>query len=349
MPDKERSIPASPATIATLAELRARVLAFPAAHAPAAEAARAREAVLTKPAGALGRLEELAVWLAAWQGRHPPSLEHPLCLVFAGNHGVAARGVSAYPGSVTRQMVANFAAGGAAINQLCKAFGATLEVIALELDRPTADFTTAPAMSEAECAAALDIGWRAVKAGHDLLLVGEMGIGNTTAAAALAAALFGGRGANWAGPGTGVDTAGLARKIAVVDAALEHHGTALADPLEALRRLGGRELAAICGAVAAARAGSVPVILDGFVACAAAAPLAKLAPGALDHCLAGHVSAEPGHARLLAALGKPPLLSLGMRLGEASGAALALAILKGAVATHCGMATFAEAGVSGPA
>ena len=133
MPDKERSIPASPATIATLAELRARVLAFPAAHAPAAEAARAREAVLTKPAGALGRLEELAVWLAAWQERHPPSLEHPLCLVFAGNHGVAARGVSAYPGSVTRQMVANFAAGGAAINQLCKAFGATLEVIALEL------------------------------------------------------------------------------------------------------------------------------------------------------------------------------------------------------------------------
>jgi len=333
--------------IATLADFRARVAAFAAPNAAAAEAARAREAQLTKPAGALGRLEELAIWLAAWQGRHPPSLERPLCLVFAGNHGVVARGVSAYPGAVTREMVANFAAGGAAINQLCKAFGAALEVIALELERPTADFTAEPAMSEAECAAALDTGWRAVKPGHDVLLVGEMGIGNTTAAAALAAALFGGSGADWAGPGTGLDGAGVARKAAVVDEGLRRHGAALADPLEALRRLGGRELAAICGAVAAARARTIPVILDGFVACAAAAPLAKLAPGALDHCIAGHVSAEPGHVRLLATLGKAPLLSLGMRLGEASGAALALGVLKGAVATHRGMATFAEAGVSG--
>ena len=333
--------------ISTLADFRGRALAFAAADAAAAEAARAREAQLTKPAGALGRLEELAIWLAAWQGRHPPSLERPLCLVFAGNHGVVARGVSAFPGAVTRQMVANFAAGGAAINQLCKVFGAALEVIALELERPTADFTAAPAMSEAECATALDIGWRAVKPGHDVLLLGEMGIGNTTAAAALAAALFGGSGADWAGPGTGLDGAGVARKAEVVDEGLRRHGPALADPLEALRRLGGRELAAICGAVAAARTAAIPVILDGFVACAAAAPLAKLAPTALDHCIAGHVSAEPGHVRLLAVLGKAPLLSLGMRLGEASGAALALGVLRGAVATHRGMATFAEAGVSG--
>ncbi|MGO8865467.1 MAG: nicotinate-nucleotide--dimethylbenzimidazole phosphoribosyltransferase [Alphaproteobacteria bacterium] len=338
---------APPIEISTLADFRGRVLAFAAPDAAAAEAARAREAQLTKPAGALGRLEELAIWLSAWQGRHPPSLERPLCLVFAGNHGVVARGVSAYPGAVTRQMVANFAAGGAAINQLCKAFGAALEVIALELERPTADFTAAPAMSEAECAAALDAGWRAVKPGHDVLLLGEMGIGNTTAAAALAAALFGGDGADWAGPGTGLDGAGVKRKAAVVDEGLRRHGSALSDPLEALRRLGGRELAAICGAVAAARTAAIPVILDGFVACAAAAPLAKLAPTALDHCIAGHVSAEPGHARLLSALGKVPLLSLGMRLGEASGAALALGVLRGAVATHCGMATFAEAGVSG--
>ncbi|HYB58061.1 MAG TPA: nicotinate-nucleotide--dimethylbenzimidazole phosphoribosyltransferase [Alphaproteobacteria bacterium] len=337
---------ATPIEIATLAEFRARALAFAAPVAAAAEAARAREAQLTKPAGALGRLEELVVWLSAWQGRHPPSLDRPLCLVFAGNHGVVARGVSAYPGAVTRQMVANFAAGGAAINQLCKAFGAALEVIALELERPTADFTAEPAMSEAECAAALDAGWRAVKPGHDVLLVGEMGIGNTTAAAALAAALFGGSGTDWAGPGTGLDGAGVKRKAAVVDEGLGRHGRAVADPLEALRRLGGRELAAICGAVASARTAAIPVILDGFVACAAAAPLAKLAPGALDHCIAGHVSAEPAHARLLAALGKAPLLSLGMRLGEASGAALALGVLKGAVATHRGMATFAEAGVS---
>ena len=347
MPEKVLSLHASPAVFASLAEFRARAGDFPAADETSAEAARLREAQLTKPAGALGRLEELAIWLSAWQRCHPPKLERPLCLVFAGNHGVTARGVSAFPSSVTEQMVANFAAGGAAINQLCKAFGAALEVNPLELERPTADFTEAPAMSEAECAAALTLGWRAVKPGHDLLLVGEMGIGNTTAAAALAAALFGGGGADWAGPGTGLDGAGIARKIAAIDRALSHHGRALEDPLEALRRLGGRELAALCGAVAAARHSAVPVVLDGFVASAAAAPLAKIAAGALDHCLAGHVSAEPGHARLLSALGKTPLLSLGMRLGEATGAALALAILRGAVATHGGMATFAEAGVSG--
>ncbi|HUC62126.1 MAG TPA: nicotinate-nucleotide--dimethylbenzimidazole phosphoribosyltransferase [Alphaproteobacteria bacterium] len=331
----------------TLAEFRARLRALPGADIASADAARAREGQLTKPAGSLGRLEEIAIWLSAWQHRHPPSLDNPLCLVFAGNHGVVARGVSAFPGEVTRQMVANFAAGGAAINQLCKAFGATLEVLPLELDRPTADLCEAPAMNEAECGAALTLGWNAVKPGHDALLVGEMGIGNTTAAAALAAALFGGSGIDWAGPGTGLDKSGVSRKAQVVDQALAFHGRALADPLEALRRVGGRELAAISGAVAAARFHSIPVILDGFVATAAAAPLHKLEAGALDHAIAGHVSAEPGHKRLLDALDKAPLLTLNMRLGEASGAAVALGVLRAAVATHCGMATFAEAGVSG--
>ncbi|HLI10761.1 MAG TPA: nicotinate-nucleotide--dimethylbenzimidazole phosphoribosyltransferase [Alphaproteobacteria bacterium] len=337
------------AAIASLEDFRARLRRLPGPDAAAAAAAQAREAELTKPAGSLGRLEELAIWLAAWQRRHPPSLDNPLCLVFAGNHGVVARGVSAFPGEVTRQMVANFTAGGAAINQLCKAYGATLEVIPLALDRPTGDFTAGPAMSEADCAAALDTGWQAVTPACDLLLVGEMGIGNTTAAAAIAAALFGGSGADWAGPGTGLDAGGVERKALVIDEALAHHGAALADPLEVLRRLGGRELAAIAGAIAAARVRNIPVILDGFVATAAAAPLFKLAADTLDHCLAGHVSAEPGHRRLLLALGKTPLLALGMRLGEASGAALALGILRGAVATHRGMATFAEAGVSGKA
>ena len=338
---------AAGAAIGSLEAFRRQVRAFPGLNPVAAEAARARQAQLTKPPGSLGRLEELAIWLSAWQRRHPPSLENPLCLVFAGNHGVVARGISAYPGEVTRQMVANFAAGGAAINQLCQAYGAALEVIPLALDRPTADFTEAPAMAEEECAAALAAGWNAVKPGHDLLLAGEMGIGNTTAAAALAAALFGGTGADWAGPGTGLDAAGIGRKARVIDAALTYHGVALADPLEALRRVGGRELAAICGAVAAARHLGIPVVLDGFVATAAAAPLARLAADALDHCLAGHVSAEPGHRRLLRALAKEPLLALGMRLGEASGAAIALGVLRGAVAAHRGMATFAEAGVRG--
>jgi nicotinate-nucleotide--dimethylbenzimidazole phosphoribosyltransferase len=336
-------------TISSLSQFRALIGALPGPDLGAAQVARTREAQLTKPAGALGRLEELAIWLSAWQQRHPPTLDRPLCLVFAGNHGVTRRGVSAYPSEVTAQMVANFLAGGAAINQLCEAFGVKLEVTALELDRPTADFTQDAAMSEAECVDALDAGWLAVSSAdrHDMLLVGEMGIGNTTSAAALAAALFGGTGADWAGPGTGLDPAGVGRKAEVVDEAIRFHGAVLADPLEALRRLGGRELAAICGAVAAARARKIPVILDGFVATAAAAPLFKLDPEALDHAVAGHVSAEPGHRRLLQALNKEPLLSLGMRLGEASGAALALAVLKGAVATHRGMATFAEAGVSG--
>lgn len=345
MTDATRTTPTS--LPASLDDFRARLRVLPGPDLSAAEAARAREAQLTKPAGALGRLEELAIWLSAWQRRHPPSVENPLCLVFAGNHGVVARGVSAFPGEVTRQMVANFAAGGAAINQLCKAFGATLEVMPLDLEHPTADFTAAPAMGEAECLDALAVGWAAVKPGYDAVLVGEMGIGNTTSAAALAAALFGGGGIDWAGPGTGLDQAGIGRKAQAIEMALAHHGPALADPLEALRRLGGRELAAICGAVAAARCHGIPVILDGFVATAAAAPLFKLAPGALDHCIAGHVSAEPGHRRLLQALDKEPLLSLGMRLGEGSGAATALGILRAAVATHKGMATFAEAGVSG--
>ncbi len=316
------------------------------ADAARGDEARARQGELTKPAGSLGRLEELAIWLAAWQGRHPPSLERPLALVFAGNHGVTAQGVSAFPAAVTHQMVANFKAGGAAINQLCRAYGARLEVIALDLDRPTADFTAAPAMSEAECCTALAAGWLAV-GDADVLLLGEMGIGNTTAAAALAAALFRGDGTAWCGPGTGLDAVGVGRKAQVVDRALAAHRDALGDPLEVMRRLGGRELAAIAGAVAAARHKRIPVILDGFVATAAAAPLFRLAPGALDHCIAGHVSAEPGHRRLLEHLGLAPLLTLDMRLGEASGAAVALGVLKGAIAAHNGMATFAEAAVSG--
>ncbi len=319
---------------------------LPAADEIAAGAARDREAELTKPAGALGRLEDLTAWLCAWQGRHPPTLDNARTLIFAGSHGVAARGVSAFPAEVTAQMVANFAAGGAAINQLAAAFGTELRVIELELDRPTADFTTAPAMDEAECIAAFATGYESVPENADVVLLGEMGIGNTTAAATLSLALFGGVASEWTGPGTGLDEFGVARKSVVVEQAVAFHGDALGDPLEALRRVGGRELAAIVGAVLAARQRRCAVILDGFVVTAAAAVLHKVDSGALDHCIAGHVSAEPGHSRLLDAIGKPPLLALGMRLGEASGAALALGVLRGAIATHNGMATFAEAGVS---
>jgi nicotinate-nucleotide--dimethylbenzimidazole phosphoribosyltransferase len=241
-------------------------------------------------------------------------------------------------------MVANFRAGGAAINQLSRAFGASMSVHALDLDRPTADFTQGPAMTEAEVVAALATGWNAVDPAADALVVGEMGIGNTTPAAALACALFGGDAAEWVGRGTGVDDAGLARKAQVVAAGVALHASD--DPLEVLRCLGGRELAAMAGAIARARVERIPVVLDGFICTASAAVLARAVPGALDHCIAGHVSAEAAHGRLLAALGKEPLLSLGLRLGEGSGAALALGVVKGALACHSGMATFGEAGVS---
>lgn len=335
------------APFASLSEFAALLGAMPAADAGAVQAAGARNGQLTKPPGALGRLEDVAIWVAGWQGTEKPHCDRPQVIVFAGNHGVVAQGVSAFPPEVTVQMVGNFRAGGAAINQLAKAFGATMSVHALELDRPTADFTQAPAMSEAEVVAALATGWNAVDAGADLLVVGEMGIGNTTPAAALAAALFGGTGADWVGRGTGVDDAGLARKARAVDAGLALHADRLGDALQVLRCLGGRELAAMAGAIARARALRVPVILDGFICTASAAVLEKAVAGSLDHCIAGHVSAEGAHGKLLAALGKAPLLNLGLRLGEGSGAALAIGIVKGALACHSGMATFAEAGVSG--
>jgi nicotinate-nucleotide--dimethylbenzimidazole phosphoribosyltransferase len=255
--------------------------------------------------------------------------------------------VAAYPPEVTAQMVVNFQKGGAAINQICRAFGLGLKVFELALPNPTRDITEDAALDEAECVAAMAFGMEAIAGGADLLCLGEMGIGNTTIAAALCAALFGGRGEDWVGPGTGVDAAGLGRKAEAVDRALALHGAHLTDPLEVLRRLGGRELAAIAGAVIAARHHRIPVLLDGYVATAAAAVLRCANPAALDHCLAAHCSAEPAHRALLQRIGKEPLLDLGMRLGEASGAALGAAIVKAAVEIHAGMSTFAEAGVSG--
>lgn len=309
--------------------------------------ARAREPLLTKPRGALGRLEELAHWAAAWQGRHPARIERIAARVFAANHGIVAQGVSLYPAEVTAQMVANFARGGAAINQLCRAADAELHIEALDLDRPTADFTQAPAMTEAEFAAAFARGCRAVPDRADLLCLGEMGIGNTTAAAAVCHALFGGRAEAWVGPGTGVTGRALRHKARVVGRGAARHRQAVsANPLEALRCLGGREMAAIAGAVLAARFRRIPVLLDGYVCTAAACALEAASPGALDHCRAGHVSAEPGHRRLLAKLGMRPLLDLDMRLGEGTGAVLAAALVRAACAAHAGMATFAEARVT---
>jgi nicotinate-nucleotide--dimethylbenzimidazole phosphoribosyltransferase len=332
------------APFSTLSAFRETLANAPGPDANALQGAQDRNGQLTKPPGALGRLEDLAIWYAGWRGTPQPQINAPQVIIFAGNHGVCAQGVSAFPPEVTAQMVANFEHGGAAINQLSKAFGAKMDVHALSLDTPTADFTISPAMTEAEVIDALQTGWNAVDPDADLLVTGEMGIGNTTSAAAVAAAIFGGAAADWTGRGTGVDDAGLARKTDVVAKGLELHATD--DPLEALRCLGGREMAAMAGAIAAARQYRIPVILDGFICSAAAAVLAKTADGALDHTVAGHLSAEGAHQRLLDAISKVPLLSLGLRLGEGSGAALAIGVLKGAIVCHSGMATFAEAGVS---
>jgi nicotinate-nucleotide--dimethylbenzimidazole phosphoribosyltransferase len=307
-----------------------------------------RQTELTKPPGSLGRLEEIAEWLAAWQGRASPRVERPRIAVFAGTHGVAARGVSAYPPEVTGQMVKNFLSGGAAINQLAGSIDADLRIYELDLDHPTDDFTKGPAMSEVRTANAMAYGMMAAEPGIDVLCLGEMGIANTTTAATLCAALFGGTGADWAGPGTGVHGKALAHKIAVIDEALAHHRALISqrDPLALLAAVGGEELAAIAGAVLAARMGRIPVLLDGYASTAAAAVLHAIDRHALDHCLVAHRSAEPGHTRLLDAIGQRPLLDFGMRLGEASAAALAVPLLKAAAACHNGMATFAQAGVS---
>jgi nicotinate-nucleotide--dimethylbenzimidazole phosphoribosyltransferase len=329
-----------------LNEIRRLLSRLPAANPEATGRARQRERTLTKPNGALGRLEELTEWLAGWQARYPPQLSKVAARVFAANHGIVAQGVSAYPSAVTGQMVENFRAGGAAVNQLCQISGVELKVCALDLDSPSRDFTREPALSETEFADAFQCGLEQAREGIDLLCLGEMGIGNTTAASALAHALFGGQASAWTGPGSGVAGARLATKARVVAAGARLHLSEAEDGLDLLRRLGGRELAAIAGATVGARLRRIPVLLDGFVCTAAVAPLADFRADALDHCRFAHVSAEPGHRLLLRRLGQRPLLDLEMRLGEASGAVLAVALLRAALACHVGMASFAGAGVS---
>ena len=332
------------ASVTSLHQIASLVPELPTFDNDSAKAALDRQNQLTKPPGALGRLEDLAVFMAGWQRSHRPEIGIAQALVFAGNHGICAQGVNPYPQAVTAQMVANFEAGGAAINQLCRANGADLSVIALDLDRPTGDFTQGPAMTETDCLDAVRRGAAAVNGDADILILGEMGIGNSTIAAALSAAIFGGDARDWVGPGTGSDADGITRKTRVVEEGLARHGNKA--PLDKLAALGGREQAAICGAVIAAREAKLPVILDGYICTAAAGPLHAVDPELLAHCLIGHRSSEPGHCRLIDAFGKDPVLDFSMRLGEGTGAALALGILRGALACHNGMATFAEAGVA---
>lgn len=326
-------------------DFRALINNLPGPSAEAVDMARARDSQLTKPPGALGRLEEIAFWLAAWTGKRP-AVTRPLVAIFAGNHGVTDQNITPFPPSVTAQMVENFAAGGAAINQICVAYDLGLKVFDLALELPTADITKEAALDEQACAATMAFGMESIAGGTDLLCIGEMGIGNTTIASAIYMALYGGSAKDWVGPGTGSEGELLARKIEAVDRAVALHKAHLNDPLELMRRLGGREIAAMAGAILAARVEKIPVIIDGFVATAAAAILHAANPTALDHCLVGHVSAEPAHLKVLEKIGKTPLLALGMRLGEGTGAALAAGIVKAAARCHAGMATFEQAGVS---
>ena len=331
----------------------------------AREAAVQRQAVLTKPPGALGRLEALAIRLAAMQGHPLPALDKVHITVFAADHGVVAEGVSAFPQAVTAEMVRNFARGGAAISVMARQQGASLEVLNLgtvaemeplpgvqhiNLGPGTANFAQAPAMSDEQLHAALQVGCDNVTAaragGAALFIGGEMGIGNTTAATAVACALLGSAPDALSGPGTGLDQAGVSHKARVIQQALELHQEALTSPLAILRCVGGFEIAALCGAYLAAAQLGMPVLVDGFIATAAALVAVKHNPGVADWLIYSHASAEPGHAPIVEALGAEPLLSLGMRLGEGSGAAVALPLLRAACALHGQMATFAEAGVS---
>lgn len=322
------------------------ISSLPLPDSNAVEAATSRQSQLTKPAGSLGRLEDIAIWMAGWQRAEKPQINNPACLVFAGNHGVTAQGVSAFPAEVTVQMVANFTHGGAAINQLCRAAGAELIVTPLDLDTPTADFSQGPAMTREETLAAMATGAAQIPENADILLVGEMGIGNTTAAAAIAHAVFGGEISSWIGRGTGVDDEGLARKADAIRRGMENNKGNLATGLDILSAFGGREMAAIAGVVLEARHRRIPVLLDGFISTASALPIFKDNSDGLDHCLISHRSVEPGHSLIISHTGMTPLLELNLRLGEGSGAATALPLVRAAVETHSGMATFAEAGVS---
>ncbi len=332
--------------------------------ADAAAAARARQDTLTKPRGALGRLEELSAWVAACQGCCPPrQLERARIVVFAGDHGVARSGVSAYPPEVTAQMVANIEAGGAAVNVLAGIAGATVRVADLAVDAPpqpgtgthkvrrsSGDISAQDALTDDETSAAIAAG-RAiadeeVDGGADLLVAGDMGIGNTTPASVLVAALTNTEPVAVVGLGSGIDDAGWARKTAAVRDALFRARRVLPDPVALLRCAGGADLAALAGFCAQAAVRRTPLLLDGMAVTAAALVAERLAPGARQWWQAGHRSTEPAHALALGALELEPILDLRMRLGEGSGAALAVPVLRAAVATLASMATFGEAGVS---
>lgn len=303
-----------------------------------------RAARVLRPAGAFARLDEVAAWLAAWQGTRAPAVRNPALVVFVGDHGVTEEGVSAYSSHVTAAMLDALKSGVATATALAREIGASVDVVDAGVGRPTGNIAVEPALDGDRFVELFDKGRAAVRRlDADLLVVGEMGIGNTTAAAAVSASLFGLTADDWTGRGTGVDDGTLRRKIDVVHAARERAGRR--GPLETLAELGGSEMACVAGAILEARLRRLPVVLDGFVVTAAAAPLELERPGALDHCIAGHRSPEPGHSLLLEKLGKEPLLDLGLRLGEGTGALAAVPLIRMATRAVNEVATFEEWGL----
>ncbi|WP_188408887.1 nicotinate-nucleotide--dimethylbenzimidazole phosphoribosyltransferase [Agaricicola taiwanensis] len=321
-----------------------RSLPEPQEHAAAHAAERNRQ--LIKPEGSLGRLEEINAWLASWQTGGAPAVTRPMVALFATSHGVALRDGAAPRIEATRRMMEALAAGGAAVNQLCVAHELGLKIFDLAIDHPTPDISSAEALPEADCAATMAFGMEAIAGGTDLLILGDLAIGNGIVAAAICLALYGGAAEDWLCAAPGDDAASLGRKASLVREAVAFHAGHLSDPLEVLRRLGGREVMAIAGAILAARHQYIPVLLDGHVVCAAAAVLHAINPAVLDHCLAAHRSPDAAHGRLLEKLAKAPLLDLGIKLGEGTGAALAVGLVKAAVQCHSGMATHEQAAVT---
>lgn len=329
-----------------------------------AERASQRQEQLTKPPGSLGRLEELAITLASLQGKENPSIKNPNIVVFAADHGIAEEGVSAFPQVVTGEMIRNFSRGGAAISVLAKALQAPLKVINLGTAHPiedlpgvshlniaagTANFAKESAMTDETLAQALQAGKKVIDEmkAVDLFIAGEMGIANTSSATALAAVLLNEDATLIAGPGTGLNPQGVQHKAAVINAAIQKHGlSATSKPLDVLKTLGGLEIAAITGAYIRCAQKGIPVLIDGFISSVAALVASRLQAETLPWMIFSHQSAEPGHLRILQAMDAKPLLNLGMRLGEGSGAAVALPLLQSACTLHNNMATFAEADVS---
>ena len=334
--------------MSTAGELRELLHRAPGPDVAAYDAVSGRAMEVLRPRGALARLDEVAAWLAAWQRTPRPKVERPTVLVFAADHGVTAERVSAYPAEVTAAMVHAFDEGVATINILAREADVTVSVIDVGVGVPSGNLVVEDALTPERFAASIGAGRHAVaNTDADLLALGEMGIGNTTAAAAVSAALFGGSISAWVGRGTGIDDATLRRKTTAVEDAVDRIA-GVSDPLQILRRVGGAELAGIAGAVAEARARSIPVVLDGYVVAAAAAPLEVAVPGSLAHCIAGHRSPEPGHTRLLDRLDMEPLLDLGLRLGEGSGAVAAIPLIRMAAAAVTEVHTFAEHGLDSP-